>query len=206
MNPFQYLSQEEEKTHDIKSENRYRNCKKSLTQKKERYESNPSEELKEKIDILQSAVNEWEISKMPIRKKSKNKKKKTNTTNEDDKILNDSIKINKKILNFTGLKKKQIERLWNKPRNTTFPLWKYKENLIFPQELTMMIMCLFMMNRRYDNYFGMIPKDVLIDMLEKNICWYDYSEPITDLYKETIKRKSYSNTVFKKKHKKKKRW
>jgi hypothetical protein len=62
-----------------------------------------------------------------------------------------------------------------------------------------------MMNKRDDNYFGMIPKDVLINMLEQNICWYDYSVPNTDLYKGTIKRKCYSNVVFKKRNKKK-RW
>ncbi len=204
MNTFQYLPLEEEKTQDITSENRYRNCKKSLTQKKERYESNPSEELKEKIDILQSAVSEWEILKLPIKKKSKKKKKKLCKKEEDDKILNDSIKINKKILNDMTQKKKQIESLWNKPRRTAFPLWKYRDNLIFPKELTMMIMCLFMMNRRDDNYFAIIPKDVLINMLEQNIGWYDYSEKNTVSYKQ--KKVNCYNILCKKKRNKKKRW
>lgn len=206
MNTFHYLPEEEDNTREITTENRYRNCKKTLDKKKQRYETKPSPELKEKIDILQSAVNEWEISKTPVEKKSKGKKKKINTKNEDEKLLDHTIKINKKILNSMCVKKKQIERLWNKPRYTSFPLWKYKDNLIFPQELIKLIICLFMLNKRDDNYFGIIPKDILIDMLEKNICWYDYSEPITDLYKETIKRKSYSNTVFKKRNKRKKRW
>ena len=205
MNTFDYLPEEEDKSLEITTEKRYRNCKKTLSKKKERYETKPSAELKEKIDILQSAVNEWEISKMPVEKKSK-KKKKINTKDEDEKLLDRTIKINKKILNRMYVKKKQIERIWNKPRYTSFPLWRYKDNLIFPQELTKLIICLFMMNRRDDNYFGIIPKDVLIDMLEKNICWYDYSSPNADLYKETIKRKQYSNTVFKKRNKRKKRW
>ena len=204
MNTFHYLPEEEDKSLEITTEKRYRNCKKTLAQKKERYETKPSHELKEKIDILQSAVNEWEISKMPVEKKSK-KKKKMNTKDEDEKLLDRTIKMNKKILNSMYVKKKQIDRLWNKPRYTCFPLWKYKDNLIFPQELIKLIICLFMMNRRDDNYFGVIPKDVLIDMLEKNICWYDYSEPNTDLYEETSKRKSYSNSVLKKRNKRKKR-
>lgn len=205
MNTFNYLPEEEDKSLEITTEKRYRNCKKTLAKKKERYETKPSDELKEKIDILQSAVNEWEISKMPVEKKSR-KKKMMNTKDEDEKLLDRTIKMNKKILNSMYVKKKQIERIWNKPRYTSFPLWRYKDNLIFPQELTKLIICLFMMNRRDDNYFGIIPKDVLIDMLEKNICWYDYSSPNADLYKETIKRKQYSNTVFKKRNKRKKRW
>ena len=122
MNTFQYLPEEEEKTQDITTEKRYRNCKKTLAQKKQRYEIKPSDELKGKIDILQSAVNEWEISKRPIKKKSKKKKEKLCKKEEDEKLLNDSIKINKKILNSIIQRKKQIKRLWNKPRYTTFPL------------------------------------------------------------------------------------
>ena len=74
MNPFHYLPQEEVNTLEITTENRYRNCKKTLDKKKQRYGTKPSPELKEKIDILQSAVNEWEISKMPVEKKSRKRK------------------------------------------------------------------------------------------------------------------------------------
>jgi len=194
MNTFECLLVEENVSIEITSENRCRNCKKSLTDKKERFLLSPTDELKKKIKVLENAVKEWEISKIPSKKKKKKKKKKSiSNDSTDEKFLDkeikkakalkvrEEIKKNKEIKKAKALKvreeikKKRILKLW-KGTSIASPLWKYKLHLIYPKELIKTIMCLFILNKRNDNIFSLLSSDILIYLLEENIQWGHFSE------------------------------
>lgn len=175
MNTFECLPVEENVSIEITSENRYRNCNKSLTDKKRKFLLSPTDELKKKIKALESAVKEWEISKIPPKKKKKKKRKKISNNSTDDKFLDKEIKKAKARKVREEIKKNRILKLW---RGTSLasPLWKYKLHLIYPKELIKTIMCLFILNKRDDNIFSLLSSDILIYLLEGNIQWGHFSE------------------------------
>ena len=176
MNTFECLLVEENVSIEITSENRCRNCKKSLTDKKERFLLSPTDELKKKIKVLENAVKEWEISKIPSKKKKKKKKKKSiSNDSTDEKFLDKEIKKAKALKVREEIKKKRILKLW-KGTSIASPLWKYKLHLIYPKELIKTIMCLFILNKRNDNIFSLLSSDILIYLLEENIQWGHFSE------------------------------
>ena len=181
-----------EKTNDITitSDNKLRNCKKSLGRKKERYVKTLDEEIKKEIEILKIAISEYEnrITSISI----KNPRSKKNIGYDESTFLNSECKKVKLYRMKCKIKQNKISKLWRKSLYKP-PKWEYKTNLVFPDKMIEVIIGLFCYNNRTDTIFSIIPKDILIYLIESNITWIDFPD------KEYLKNKV---TVYKKDKKK----
>ena len=186
MNTFSNLPVEEIDEIVIDSENRLRNCKKTLKKKKGKYSETNDPKFKKEIDELTTAILEYENRGHKIIFKKKIKKKN---------IFDENDYLNKECRETNTLKKKQkveqerIVHLWSKSFFKP-PQWDHKRNMLFPDKLNIVMIHLFGYHNNPNTIFSILPKDILIYILENYITWIDFPEEDDTMNKIKIKNKT----------------
>ena len=161
-NIFSILPQDSSDT-IIENNNQLRNARKKLNKLK--VGNGDPEEIK-KINVL---INEY-INKDIYIKKNNNKIK--NLFDENDFLNNEVRKINiikKKLLEEKGRFRWREKQNKNNPRK-----WKYKSNMSYPISFRITIVTIFCINNRPGNVLNLLPKDILVYILENNIYWFSF--------------------------------
>jgi len=206
MNTFSNVPVEEIDEIIIDSENRLRNCKKRLKKKKDKYSETNDPKIKREINDLNTAILEYENNNKLIEKikkkvkkvKEKEKEKKKEKEKEKEKKKNDDNDyLNKEYKRAITLKKKQkvkqerIVHLWTKSFFKP-PKWDHKRSMLFPDKLNIVMIHLFGYHNRPNTIFSILPKDILIYILENYITWIDFPEEDYTMNKIKIKNKTIS--------------
>ena len=154
----------------IENSNQLRNAKKKLKKLKEKAQENkggPSLEEK-KLQIL---INEYVNKDKYVRRK----KKKVSLENKgDDDFLNkeyEKMKIIKKNLADEEVKYRVLLKKREKEPSLK---WKAKHNMTYPISFRITIVTLFCIHNTDGSLLNMLPKDVLIYILESNISWNSF--------------------------------
>lgn len=148
----------------IETSNQLRNSKKKLERLKEK-NGNP-EEIK-KLNVL---INEY-VNKNKFIKSIK--KKELIMEIDEDEFLNNEVQKMKIIKKKLLREKENNKKLWKQNKNK--PLrWKYKSNMSYPISFRITIVTIFCINNRSGNSLNLLPKDILIYILENNIYWYSF--------------------------------
>ena len=182
-NEYNVLTVEESPEIVITSENQLRNRMKSLRKKEEKYTESPSKELLSSIHKLKVAIREYNDNKItPTRRKKKSRKKGKKKSNkcllrDDDYFLNAEFKKIKLTQMKKEIKEKRINNLWKRSSNLP-PLFEMKKYMLYPKSLLNTVVSLLCYNNQEDNLFSLLPKDILIYLLEENITYVDFK--ITD--------------------------
>ena len=189
-NPYGPLKVEETNEKSITSKNMLRNRKKELKEKEIKYKKTNCDKLKEKIDKLLISIWEYENYNTVVKKKKKKKNKKKNKKgllNDDDYFLNNEIKKMNLLEVKEEIRIKRINRLWrkillnNKYKNNVWnriryfdiPYWSYNKHGLFPLHMRRVIVSLFCFHNRNNTLFSILPRSILIDLLELNMRWID---------------------------------
>tara|TARA_Y100000817_G_C16747808_1_gene495550 strand:- start:373 stop:906 length:534 start_codon:yes stop_codon:yes gene_type:complete len=163
MNIFAYLPQYSGDT-IIETSNQLRNSKKKLKRLEEK--NGDSEEIK-KLNIL---INEY------VNKNNYNKK---NTKVNMEKKFDENEFLNNEVRRMNFIKKKLLREkennkiFWKKNKNNPRK-WKYKSNMSYPISFRITIVTIFCINNRPGNVLNLLPKDILIYILENNISWFSF--------------------------------
>ena len=148
----------------IETSNQLRNSKKKLKRLEEK--NGDSKEIK-KLNIL---INEYV---------NKNKYNKKNTTVKMEKQLDENEFLNNEVRRMNFIKKKLLREkennkiFWKKNKNNSRK-WKYKSNMSYPISFRITIVTIFCINNRPGNVLNLLPKDILIYILENNISWCSF--------------------------------
>ena len=183
----------------IDTENKLRNCKERLEKMKIRNAKTPDEKVKEEIRILKLTILEYENKNIQTLKKKKKKKKKRDLLNDDNTILNKTIKQNKLNRIKKEVKQKRINKLWKRylvderylsespewgkthPLSyiTDSPKWSIKTHSLFPDNMRRIIIGLFCYNINEDTIFSTLPKEVMEHII-KQLSWVDFPDKDKD--------------------------
>ena len=183
----------------IDTENKLRNCKERLEKMKIRNAKTPDEKVKEEIRILKLTILEYENKNIQTLKKKKKKKKKRDLLNDDNTILNKTIKQNKLNRIKKEVKQKRINKLWKRylvderylsespewgkthPLSyiTDSPKWSIKTHPLFPDNMRRIIIGLFCYSINEDTIFSTIPKDVM-EHIVSQFRWVDFPDKDKD--------------------------
>ena len=182
-NVYNSLTVEETPEIVITSKNQLRNRMKTLRKKEKKYTESPSKELLSSIHKLKVAIREYNNSKVTLirrRKKSKKKSKKC-LLREDDYFLNAEFKKIKLTQMKKEIKKKRINNLWKRSFDLP-PLFEMKKYMLYPKSLLNTVLSLLCYNNQEDNLFSLLPKDILIYLLEENITYVDFKLTDNEVY------------------------
>ena len=182
-NVYNSLTVEETPEIVITSKNQLRNRMKTLRKKEKKYTESPSKELLSSIHKLKVAIREYNNSKVTLirrRKKSKKKSKKC-LLREDDYFLNAELKKIKLTQMKKEIKKKRINNLWKRSFDLP-PLFEMKKYMLYPKSLLNTVLSLLCYNNQEDNLFSLLPKDILIYLLEENITYVDFKLTDNEVY------------------------
>ena len=183
----------------IDTENKLRNCKERLEKMKIRNAKTPDEKVKEEIRILKLTILEYENKNIQTLKKKKKKKKKRDLLNDDNTILNKTIKQNKLNRIKKEVKQKRINKLWKRylvderylsespewgkthPLSyiTDSPKWSIKTHSLFPDNMRRIIIGLFCYNINEDTIFSTLPKEVMENIVNQ-FHWIDFPDKDKD--------------------------
>ena len=183
----------------IDTEDKLRNCKERLDKMKIRNAKTPDEKVKEEIRILKLTILEYENKNIQTLKKKKKKKKKRDLLNDDNTILNKTIKQNKLNRIKKEVKQKRINKLWKRylvderylsespewgkthPLSyiTDSPKWSIKTHPLFPDNMRRIIIGLFCYNINEDTIFSTLPKEVM-EHIVNQFRWVDFPDKDKD--------------------------
>ncbi len=148
----------------IETGNQLRNSKKKLKRLKEK--NNNPEEIKK----LTISINEY-INKDKFIKSIK--KKELTVNFDEDEFLNNEVRKMTIIKNKLLREKENNKKIWIKNKNKP-PKWKYKHNMSYPISFRITIVTIFCTHNREESLLSMVPKDILIYILENNISWFSF--------------------------------
>tara|TARA_B100000686_G_C16583601_1_gene859484 strand:+ start:86 stop:628 length:543 start_codon:yes stop_codon:yes gene_type:complete len=148
----------------IETNNQLRNAKKKL--KKLEKKDDQSAEIK-KLNVL---INEY------LNKNKYTKKKKVILVKEqiDDNQFLDKEVEKMKIVKSILLKENNKQSSICKGRDKKLLKWKYDHNMCYPISFRIIIVVLFCIHNRDGTLFNMLPKELMIYLLENNITWYSF--------------------------------
>jgi len=188
INIFSNLPVEEIDEIVIDSENRLRNCKKTLKKKKEKYSEINDPKFKKEIDELTTAILEYENKDHKMINEVKKIKKEKNIFDENDYLNKESKKV-RILKKKQKVKQERIVHLWTKS-SLNPPQWDNKRNMLFPDKLIIVMIHLFGYHNNQNTIFSVLPKDILIYILENYITWIDFPEEDDTMNKIKIKNKT----------------
>ena len=164
MNPFSKLHHFEPDS-IIETANQYRNAKKKI--KILNRKNNDHGKIR-KLTIL---INEYENKN---KKKIYKKKKRIveMKINEDD-FLNKEIEKMKIVKSILLKEKNKQLSIW-KEKDKQPPKWKYKHHMCYPISFRITVTTIFCIHNRCDTLLNMLPKELIIYILENNIAWYSF--------------------------------
>lgn len=189
MNTFSLLQVEEDKDEiTITNDNQYRNKKKLLQKKIDKYENNSSPELLKSVNILKCEIREYE-NRNVVYKKNPKKKKSLDKNTGDLKLLNQLSKQNRKLKFKQKVREQQQEKLWRKSNGP--PKWTPRVHRLFPLHDRRCMKLLLLAKNNEECIFSILP-DEIIDNILSNVRWdWFYVEK-----KKRVKRKRIKNKLL----------
>jgi len=170
MNQFSALHHYE---HDriIETPNQYRNARKRLNKLKNKKGENNSPEEIRKLTIL---MNEYENNNNNNNNRKCRKKKRIMEIKiNEDEFLNKEIEKMKTVKEIL-LKEKNKQLSICKEGNKRPSMWKYNHHMCYPISFRITMNTIFCIHNRTGTLLNMLPKDLIIYVLENNITWYSF--------------------------------
>ena len=96
---------------------------------------------------------------------------KVEETNEKSITSKNMLRNRKKELKEKEIKYKN--NVWNRIRYFDIPYWSYNKHGLFPLHMRRVIVSLFCFHNRNNTLFSILPRSILIDLLELNMRWID---------------------------------